>query len=351
LNNLNSACNFQAKMKLTITTRRLELKHTWTIARGSADFKEYNYVALEHEGVTGHGEAAHNVRYGESLESIRAFLEASAQFLQPADPWNFYDLSKKIHAFGEGQYAAKAALDMALLDWVAQKLGVPLYRFWGLDQDKTPVTSYSIGIDRPEIMQEKIRGAADFPILKIKLGGENDEAIMHAVREATDRIVRVDANEGWKDRQLALEKIYWLKELEVEFVEQPMPAGRLDEVAWLRAHSPLPLIADEDVRTVKDIPGLVQAYDGINLKIMKAGGLQESLRMIHVARAHDLKIMLGCMIESALGITAAAHLSPLADWADLDGNLLIKNDPYRGATVAQGRLLLPEGPGLGVIAS
>ncbi len=335
-------------MNLTLTTRRLELKHTWTIARGSADFKEYHYLALAHQGVTGYGEAAHNVRYGESLESIRAFLEASRDLLREAEPWHFYNLSGKFHAFGEGQNAAKAALDMALLDWVAKNLGVPLYRFWGLDKNKIPVTSYSIGIDRPEIMQEKIQAAADFPILKIKLGSEQDEASMRAVREATDRTVRVDANEGWRDRQEALEKIQWLKELGVEFVEQPMPAHRWDDVAWLRAHSPLPLVADEDVRTVKDIPALAQAYDGINIKIMKAGGLQEALRMIHVARAHGLKIMLGCMVESSLGITAAAHLSPLVDWADLDGNLLIKNDPYRGATIQQGRLLLPDEPGLGV---
>src|SRR5262245_31492085 len=336
-------------MDLTITTRRLELKHTWTIARGSANFKEYHYIALAHEGVRGYGEAAHNARYGESPESIGAFLEASKALLQSADPWQFYDLSKKFHAFGEGQYAAKAALDMALMDWITKKLALPLHRFWGLNQNKTPVTSYSIGLDRPEFMQQKIRDAVDLPILKIKLGSENDEAVMRAVREVTNRIVRVDANEGWKDRQEALKKIQWLKELNVEFVEQPLPVQRLDDVAWLRAHSPLPLIADEDVRTVRDIPALAQAYDGINIKIMKAGGLQEALRMIHVARAHGLKIMLGCMVESSLGITAAAHLSPLVDWADLDGNLLIKNDPYRGATVAQGRLILPDAPGIGVV--
>jgi len=338
-------------MRLSITTRRLELQHTWTIARGSADFKDYHYIELEHEGVIGMGEAAHNLRYAESLESIHAFLEANRDFLEQAEPWHFHDLAQIFHDFGEGQNAAKAALDMAVLDWITKKLGLPLYRLWGLDPGKTPVTSYSIGIDRPEIMQEKIRAAADFPILKIKLGSGNDEAIMQAVREVTDRVVRVDANEGWKDRELALEKMHWLKELNVEFVEQPMPAHRLQDLAYLRAQAPLPLVADEDVRTVKDIPALAEAYDGINIKIMKAGGLQEALRMIHVARAHGLKIMLGCMVESSLGITAAAHLSPLVDWADLDGHLLIKNDPYRGVRVEQGRLILPEAPGLGVVAN
>ncbi len=338
-------------MKLTLTTRRLELKHTWTIARGSADYKEYNYVALEHEGVIGHGEAAHNVRYGESLDRIRKFLEDSRPLLRHADPWQFHDLSARLHGWAEGQYAAKAALDIALMDWITKKLNLPLYRFLGLDREKTPRTSFSIGIDKPKVMQEKIRAAEEFPILKIKLGGENDEEIMRAVRAVTNATLRVDANEGWKDREQALDKISWLAQMGVEFVEQPLPAERLADVAWLRERSPLPLVADEDVRTVKDIPQLAQAYDGINIKIMKAGGLQESLRMIHLARSLGLKVMLGCMVESSLGITAAAHLTPLVDWADLDGNLLIKHDPYRGVKVQAGKLLLPEGPGLGVEAA
>jgi L-alanine-DL-glutamate epimerase-like enolase superfamily enzyme len=348
-----SACNSSREIlvNLTLTTRRLELKHTWTIARGSSDFKEYNYVTLEHEGVIGAGEAAHNVRYGESLESIRRFLEACRPLLRETDPWQFHEVSARIHAFAEGQCAAKAALDIALLDWIAKKLGVPLYRFLGLNREQTPRTSYSIGLDAPEAVQEKIRAASAFPILKIKLGGGHDEEIMRAVRETTAATLRVDANEGWKEREQALEKISWLAQMGVEFVEQPMPAGRLDDVAWLRERSPLPLVADEDVRTVKDVPRLAQAYHGINIKVMKAGGLQESLRMIHLARGLGLKIMLGCMIESALGITAAAHLSPLADWADLDGNLLLKHDPYRGVQVREGKLFLPEKPGLGVEAA
>ena len=327
-------------MRMTLTTHRLELKHTWTIARGSADYKEYNFVQVEAEGITGIGEAAHNVRYGESLESIRESLTSLQTLLENANFSQFYSLGQSILQWKEGQNAAKAALDIALLDWITKRLKVSLYEYWGLNKSKTPVTSYSIGIDKPEIMQEKIRAAAEFPILKIKLGSDNDEAIMAAVRAATDRVVRVDANEGWKDRQEALEKIQWLAKMNVEFVEQPLPAQHLDD--------PLPLIADEDVKTAKDLPALARAYHGINIKIMKSGGLQEALRMIHVARALGLKIMLGCMIESSLGITAAAHLSPLVDWADLDGNLLIKNDPYRGVRVEQGRLILPEGPGLGV---
>lgn len=336
-------------MRMTLTTHRLELKQTWTIARGSTDFKEYNYVQLEAEGIIGLGEAAHNVRYGESLESIQESLPSFYPLLEDANPYEFYDLGNEILRQKEGQNAAKAALDIALMDWICKKLKVSLYKFWGLSKNKTPITSYSIGIDRPEAMQQKIREAVAFPILKIKLGSEDDETIMRAVREVTNRAVRVDANEGWKDRQEALEKIQWLARMNVEFVEQPLPAHRLDDVAWLRERSPLPLVADEDVKTAADIPLLARAYHGINIKIMKSGGLQEALRMIYLARGLGLKIMLGCMIESSLGITAAAHLSPLVDWADLDGNLLIKNDPYRGVRVEQGRLILPEGPGLGVV--
>ena len=337
-------------MKLHITSQRLELKHTWRISRSASDAKEIHFIELEADGTIGRGEAAHNVRYDESIESIRAFLETARPLLEQADPWQFEAVSRAVHRLQPGQNAAKAAIDIALLDWVTRKLGVPLYRYWGLEASQTPVTSYSIGIDTPEVMQQKIREAEDFPILKIKLGGDQDESTMQTLRAVTDRTVRVDANEGWTDRQQALEKIHWLAELNVEFVEQPLPAGRLQDVAWLRERSPLPLVADEDVKIASDVPKLAAAYDGINIKVMKSGGLQEALRMIHIARAVGLKIMLGCMLETALGITAAAHLSPLVDWADLDGNLLLKNDPFAGVEVAEGKLVLPEKPGIGVVA-
>ncbi|KAA3656920.1 MAG: dipeptide epimerase [Calditrichaeota bacterium] len=335
-------------MKLKITTRTLELKHTWTISRGSSDSKTYNFIELEDEGVVGLGEAAHNIRYDESLESIHDFLQEAAALLKDANPAAFFELGLAVNQLGMGQQAAKAAIDIALMDWNAKKLGVPLHRILGLQSNKTPLTSYSIGIDKLEIMQQKIIEARDYPILKIKLGGDDDEAIMHAVREVTNKIIRVDANEGWVDRNEALEKIKWLARMGVEFVEQPMPANRLDDIAWLRQHSPLPLVADEDVKTARDIPALAMAYDGINIKIMKSGGLQEAWRMILLARSLGLKIMLGCMVESSLGISAAAQLSPLVDWADLDGNLLIRNDPFQGASVKAGKIILPNATGVGV---
>jgi L-alanine-DL-glutamate epimerase-like enolase superfamily enzyme len=184
--------------------------------------------------------------------------------------------------------------------------------------------------------------------LKIKVGTKDDEMIINAVRSLTNKPIRVDANEGWKIKEEALEKIKWLKSQGVEFVEQPMPARMLDETAWLRERSDLPIIADEAVTTASDIPKLATAYDGINIKLMKAGGLLEALGMIQIARAHDLKIMLGCMIESSIAISAAAHLAPCVDWADLDGNLLIKNDPFSGVKIKSGQLIYNNKSGIGV---
>ncbi len=336
-------------MTLTDHQRQLDLKHPWTIARGTSASKTYGFVELTEDGVTGWGEAAHNVRYGESLESIQAALQAARPILETADPWQFHHILESLKAAMPSQHAALAALDIALLDWVGKKLGIPLYRYLGLRPAPLPQTSVSIGIDEPDSIAKKIAEVADFPFLKVKLGTGSDEAIMAAVRDSTNQIVRVDANEGWTTKEVALEKCEWLAGQNVEFVEQPMPAGSLDDLRWLRERSPLPLVADEDVKTASDLPALVGAYDGVNLKLMKAGGIQETLRMIHVARALGLQIMLGCMIESSLGITAAAHLAPLVDWLDLDGNLLIANDPFLGATCQAGTIILPDRPGIGVL--
>jgi L-alanine-DL-glutamate epimerase-like enolase superfamily enzyme len=245
-------------------------------------------------------------------------------------------------------FASSGSERCRILDWVGNRLGVPLYRLWGLDPGKTPVTTFSIGIDTPEVVKQKVAEAKDFPVLKIKVGRDNDAEILAAVREATDKRLRVDANEGWRDKEQALEKIRWLQGLGVELIEQPLPAAMIDETAWLRQRVDIPIIADEAIKRASDIPRLAGAYDGINIKLMKAGGIQEAIRMIHVARALGLKIMLGCMIESSVGISAAAHLSPLVDYADLDGNLLISNDPFVGVAVEDGRLILNDHPGLGV---
>jgi L-alanine-DL-glutamate epimerase-like enolase superfamily enzyme len=333
--------------------KRLNLRHTWTIARGSSDFKEYAYVELSKGGIAGWGEAAHNVRYQETLESVQSTIEKAKPLVLGADLWQYYDLANAVQKIVEQQTAAKTAIDMALIEWITKNLNVPLYRFLGLDRNKTPLTSFSIGIDKPEVMQAKIREAEIYPILKIKVGMPDDEKIMSAVRAVTDKPLFVDANEGWKTKEEALDKIDWLAKNNVILLEQPLPAAMHEEQKWLRRRCAelkikLPIIADEAVKQAADIPRLAEAYDGINVKLMKAGGIQEALRMIALARCLNLKILLGCMIESSLGITAAAHISPLVDWADLDGNLLISNDPFTGVKVEKGKLILPDGPGLGV---
>jgi L-alanine-DL-glutamate epimerase-like enolase superfamily enzyme len=321
----------------------LRLRHTFRIARGASDVRENLLVELEHEGRVGLGEAAPIKRYAEDRASAAAAVEEMARRL--GDPRAFARGARE--AAVPGQRAAEAAVDMALHDLAARRMGVPLFEMLGLDPTRTPRTSFTIGLDTPEVVARKVREASAYPILKVKMGAADDRAVLSAVRDATDRPIRVDANEGWTPAD-ARERLDWLAGLGVELVEQPLPADQIEETRALRKTSVLPFYADESVHVAEDIPRLAGAFDGINIKLMKCGGIAEALRMIAVARAHGMKVMLGCMIESSLAITAAAHLSPLVDTADLDGNLLLERDPFAGATVTNGRLVLPEEPGLGV---
>jgi L-alanine-DL-glutamate epimerase-like enolase superfamily enzyme len=323
----------------------LVLRHTFRIARGASDTRQNLLVELEHEGRTGLGEAGPIRRYGEDRDSAARAVDAMVPRIE--DPRAFADAATR--AAVPGQASAEAAVDMALHDLAGKRLGVPLYEVLGVDPRATPETSFTIGMDTPEVVVRKVREAAAYPVLKVKLGSDDDRAVLEAVRDTTRQRLRVDANEGWT-AQGALERLEWLHRLGVELVEQPLPAAQLEETRALRRRSPLPFYADEGVHRAADIPRLVGAFDGINIKLMKCGGIGEALRMIAVARAHGLKVMLGCMIESSLGITAAAHVSPLVDTADLDGNLLLAEDPFQGVRVEGGRLVLPEGPGLGVTA-
>jgi L-alanine-DL-glutamate epimerase-like enolase superfamily enzyme len=336
-------------VKISCARALLELRHTFRIARSADEFRESVIVRLEDGGIEGFGEAAPSPRYGQSADSAeRAIASLDAALLEPAG--HLEDAIGRASARLAGERAALAAVDIALHDLLGKRFGVPLYSLLGLDPGKTPVTSYTIGIDRPEIVAEKIREAEAFPVLKIKLGLENDREIMETVRAHTDRAVRVDANEGWS-RDEALEKMRWLEGLNVELVEQPLPAADLEGIRRLAGGTSLPIFADESVGVSGDIPKLAGAFHGINIKLMKCGGIREALRMIHTARACGMKVMLGCMIESSIGITAAAHLSPLVDYADLDGNVLIRNDPAAGVTTLNGKLVLPDGPGLGATLS
>jgi L-alanine-DL-glutamate epimerase-like enolase superfamily enzyme len=298
--------------------------------------------------VTGLGEGAPIVRYHEDAEGAEKTVKSILPLLTSANPWQFEKIMAEVFRRVEGQFAAKAAIDIALLDWVGKKLNVPLYRYFGLDPADAPVTTFSIGIDTPEKTREKVREAEPFPVLKIKVGLSTDEPTIEAVRSVTKKPLRVDANEGWKDKEEAVRKINWLETQGVEFIEQPMPAEMLEETRWVRSRVHLPIIADEACLNVGAIPKLVDAYDGVNVKLDKCGGIQQAFRMIGIAKSLGLKTMLGCMVSTSVSVTAAAHLSPLVDYADLDGNLLIANDPYSGVLVDKGKLILPDRPGLGL---
>lgn len=327
---------------------RLRLRHTWTTTMSSSEYRDTLFVHYERDGIEGVGEGAPIVRYHEDAAGAQRMVDGLVELLTAADPLQFDKLNRTILQRIEGEWAGKSAIDIALLDWAGQRLGVPIYSLLGLDPKDAPVTTFSIGIDTPEVTREKTREAEAYPVLKVKVGLDTDEATIEAVRSVTDKPLRVDANEGWKDRDVALQKIRWLQTMGVELIEQPMPADRIDDIRWLRERVDIPVFADEACLRPEDIPLLATAYDGINIKLDKAGGILQGYRMLQIARALGMKTMLGCMISSSVAITAAAHLSPLADYADLDGNLLIANDPYEGVRVEKGRLVLPTRPGLGV---
>ncbi len=333
---------------MTISTARvrLNLRHTFRIARSADDFRESLLVRLASAEDEGLGEAAPIARYGQTVDSAGRVL-SSLNGASLGSPERIERIISEVGARFGAERAALASLDMALHDLLGKRLGAPLYEILGLDPREAPVTSYTIGIDSPGVIREKVEGAADYPVLKIKMGLDNDYEIMETIRGLTDRPVRIDANEGWTEEE-ALEKIRWLEGQNVELIEQPLPVECLDECRRLAGRVSIPLFADESVHTAEDIPRLVGAFHGINIKLTKCGGIREAIRMIHTARACNMQVMLGCTIESSIGITAAAQISPLVDFADLDGNVLITNDPAAGVKTIRGRLVLPEGPGLGI---
>jgi L-alanine-DL-glutamate epimerase-like enolase superfamily enzyme len=333
-------------MRLTAETVRLDLIHPFRIARSVSAHKENVLVSLSDGAESGVGEAAPSAYYGEDAASVHAALSRVPALLED-DPFQMEDLDRRLRTTLPADASARAAVDVALHDLIARRLGMPLYRLFGLNPAHTPVTSFTIGIDHPDRVRQKVQEAAGYPVLKVKLGTDRDLDTIRTIREVSDAALRVDANAGWS-RERAAELIPRLADFGVELVEQPLPPDDREGLRWLRERSPLPIFVDESVRMAADVPGYAGCVDGINVKLMKCGGLREALRLIHVARAHGLRVMLGCMIETSVAITAAAHLSPLVDYADLDGHLLIANDPYRGVAVHAGRLVLSDRPGLGV---
>jgi L-alanine-DL-glutamate epimerase-like enolase superfamily enzyme len=325
------------------------LRHTWTTTMSSSEYRDTVQFQFKRDGTSGHGEGAPIIRYQEFPDQAMKAINAISDQITAGDPRSYQKFLAKVRrALGDHQHAAMAAVDIAVFDWLGQKLGVPLYQFLGLDPADAPITDFSIGIDTPEITRQKTREADEFPVLKVKVGLDTDEPTIEAVRSVTKKPIRVDANEGWTDKEEAIRKINWLETQGIEYVEQPMPAHMIEETKYVRSKVHLPIYADEACTDISMIPRLTEAYDGINVKLDKSGGILEALRWIEVARAVNLKVMLGCMVSSSCTVTAAAHLSPLVDYADLDGNLLVANDPWLGVRVEKGRLLLPKGPGLGL---
>ena len=338
----------KARMQLSWEPYELQLRHTFTVASYSRTTTPDVQVEIRYDGFTGHGEASMPQYLGQTVESVCAFLQ-KVDLSQFADPFQLEDILTYVDSLSPGDTAAKAAVDIALHDLVGQLLGQPWWRLWGLDAAKAPDTTFTIGIDTPDVVREKTRECADrFNILKVKVGLDNDYEMIRTIREITSLPITVDANQGWTDRQKALDEICWLQEQGVVMVEQPMSKDRLDDNAWITERSPLPIFADEAVQRLTDIPALAGAYTGINIKLMKCTGMREAYRMAACARALGLRVMLGCMTETSCAVTAAAHLAPLADFADLDGNLLITNDRFRGMVVEQGHIVLPDAPGLGL---
>ena len=337
-------------MRVTAEPLDLPLRHPFRISRGVQERAHSLLVSVEADGVTAIGEAAPDSSgfYGETFETMLAalpYLEARL----PADPLLREEaLAGLDTALHHGHGALKSALDMALWDYAGKRAGLPIYRLLGLGSSRAPLTSFTIGIDTPDEMAQRAREAAEFPILKIKVGSEQDVERVRAIRDATAATLRVDANAAWTPGE-ALRRIEQLAPFGVEFVEQPVAAGDLAGLRFVRERSPLPIFADESCVTLSDVPRVAECCDGINIKLAKCGGITSALKLIATARAHGLQVMLGCMVSSSLAITAAAQISPLVDYADLDGALLIADDPFAGVRVERGRMLLPDEPGLGVV--
>jgi L-alanine-DL-glutamate epimerase-like enolase superfamily enzyme len=335
------------KMKLSFKPYELQLKHTFTVAGNSRNTTPVVLTEIEYEGLTGYGEASMPPYLGESQESVIKFLN-KVDLGQFKDPFMLDDILAYVDSIDVGNRAAKACVDIALHDLLGKLLDKPLYRLWGINPDNTPMTSFTIGIDTPEVVKLKTEEAARFRVLKVKLGGGNDREMIETVRSVTDVPIYVDVNQGWSDKHKALDMVHWLAEQGIEFVEQPLPKTAMDDLAWLTENSPLPIIADEAFQRLGDVAKFKGVYSGINIKLMKSTGLREAHKMITVARALEMKVMIGCMTETSCAVSAASQLSPLVDWADLDGNLLISNDIYKGMEVIDGKVSLNELPGIGI---
>ena len=337
----------KGKLKLRFKPYTLNLKHVFTLSNSSRTTTPVVLTEIEYDGKIGYGEASMPPYLGESHETVLKFL-SKVDLSKFDDPFEMEDILDYVDEIEPGNKAAKASVDIALHDLVGKLMNQPWYKIWGYDPLKTPATSFTIGIDTPEVVRQKVKEADPFKILKVKLGRDTDKMMIETIRQVTDKPICVDVNQGWTDRQYALDMAHWLKEKGIIFIEQAMPKEQVDNNAWLTERSPIPTMADEAVQRLDDVMKAYKVYSGINIKLMKSTGMREAHKMLILAKALKMKVMIGCMTETSCAISAAAQLSPMADWADLDGALLISNDVYKGMEVINGKVTLTSLPGIGI---
>lgn len=337
------------RLNLRFRPYELQLRHAFNLARSQRKTTPGVQVEIEYDGVVGYGEASMPPYLGESVDSVTEFL-SKLDLGQFSDPFRIEDIHEYMDNTAPDNRAAKASVDIALHDLTGKIMGQPWYKIWGLNPDRCPNTSFTISYDAdPEEMRKKIEETSPYKVIKVKMGLDHDKEIVEALRRHTDVPICVDANQGWNNREKALEMCHWLAERGCLFVEQPMDKKAIDDTAWLRERSPLPIIADEFLQRLPDVRRAAGAYDGINIKLMKSTGMHEAYQMATLARAMGMKVMLGCMTETSCAVSAASQLAPLVDWADLDGNLLIANDIFDGMKIVDGKVTLPDRPGIGVV--
>ena len=342
-----SICANASEVEFHYYPYELKLNHSFNLATMSRTTTPDVQVEIRLDSLTGYGEASMPPYLGESVESVMAFLD-KVEPSRLSNPFAFEAVQAYLDSIAPGNRAAKAAVDIALHDLAGKLAGRPWYELYGIDPTEIPYTSYTISNDTPEVLALKMEEAEPYKVWKVKMGVPGDRELIETIRRHTDRPLCVDANQGWKTKEEALENILWLADRNVLFIEQPMDKADHESHKWLKEHSPLPIIADEAVQTSADIPAIAEAYDGINIKLMKSGGMHEVYKMAVTAKAMGLKVMIGCMTETSCAVSAATQLAGLADWLDLDGNLLISNDIFSGVKIIDGRPMPTSDPGIGI---
>lgn len=336
-------------VNLSFVSHTLKFKRPFSIAHGSRDSTPVVFTKIEHDGFAGYGEASMPPYLGENHETVLKFLSRAQKVLKNfPDPFDIDVILSAVDEMEEGNNAAKASVDIALQDLAGKIQNKPCHELFGADKNKNLFTAYTIPMDGPAGIKSRVEEAKDYKILKVKLGSSDDKKLIDEIRKHTDKEFFVDVNEAWNDKHFALDMLHWLAGKKCLFAEQPVPKEMTDETAWLSEKSPVPIIADEAIKRLPDVEKAMGVYSGINIKLMKCTGLNEARKMISLARNYGMKIMLGCMSETSCAVSAAAQIAPFADWIDLDGPLLIKEDYFDGVKFSEGKIILNDLPGIGV---